>query len=505
MKTVKVIIAILASVITSCNNFEEINTNSDSSTNVKSSLLATGAIMSIVKPNGSDAFFSHLQLDKYVTWGATQVPEVYNSFGRESFAGYSTIKDCALMAELASIQDKDAYQALSLFIKSVILYGYTHNLGDIPYTDILKGKEGILKPTYTPQSEVLNGILNELENSYTLFCKANDFEGDPIFNGNVEQWAKVVSVFEMRVLMELSKREKDENLKVKDRFKSIYKSNKLMKGNEDNLQLTFSDKQGQLYPVNNSIYKAWEYPMLSSLLINLLKENKDSRLFYFADPVKVEIDNGTPEDCWEAYYGVDVSQEFDKVKKIFSAKKYSPINRRYTHNISGEPFITIGYVEQNFLLAEAALRGWISEDVDRFYKEAIKASMEFVRDNTPDKKEFNHGVKLSDEVINSFLNSAIIQLTGEFEKDLRKIIEQKYISMFMQTPYLPYYDYRRTGYPDFPINENTNLNFKNPTKIPVRWLYPSDEFSYNKENVEKSLETQYGGIDDVNNVMWMLK
>ena len=75
----------------------------------------------------------------------------------------------------------------------------------------------------------------------------------------------------------------------------------------------------------------------------------------------------------------------------------------------------------------------------------------------------------------------------------------------MQTPYLSYYDYRRTGFPDFPINPETNMNFKEPDKIPVRWLYPEVEYSYNKENVQNALDSQYGGLDEVNEVMWMLK
>lgn len=505
MKRIILTIMSAAMLLSACNNFEEINTNQDSSTKVNASLLATGAIMSIAKPAASDAFFSHMYVTKYMSWGATLIPAVYNSFGRENFDGYTTINNCLLMVDNAAEEEKEAYEALYLFIKSYILYNYTHNVGDIPYTEILQGQNGILKPSYTPQKEVIQGILSDLDKSYELFQAADDFDGDPILHGNVENWAKIVSAFQLRVLMELSKKEGDADLNVKQRFNEIYEKRSLLSNNDENLQVVFSDKQGQIYPSNNTIYKAWEYPMLSTVLIDILKEHQDYRLFYYASPAVAEINAGVSEDSWDAYYGVDVTEPYENTKASYTSKQFCSLNKRYTHYIPGEPYIVIGYVEQNFLLAEAALRGWISEDADKFYKEGIKASMEFIKANTPDDVQYHHGRVLTEEVISEFLNRKSVQLEGNFESDLEKILEQKYVSAFMQTPYLSYYDYRRTGFPDFPINPETNMNFKEPDKIPVRWLYPEVEYSYNKENVQNALDSQYGGLDEVNEVMWMLK
>lgn len=503
----RIIFSIIAAVIlfTSCNNFEDINTNQDSSTKVSSSLLATGAIMAIAEPAASDNFFFHMYITKYMSWGANLQPALYNSFGRENFDRYKTVNDCLLMFNYAKDNEKKAYEALYLFIKSYILFGYTHNLGDIPYLDILQGKEGVLKPTYTPQKDVIKGILVDLDRSYELFMEAEDFAGDPVLHGSAKGWAKIVNAFQMRVLMELSKKENDETLGIKQKFNDIYNTRILLANSEDNLQVVFSNKQGQIYPSNNTIYKAWEYPMLSTVLIDILKKHQDYRLFYYASPAEADISAGESEDSWNAYYGIDVTEPYEKTKASYTSKKFCSLNKRYTHYIPGEPYVVIGYIEQNFLLAEAALRGWIDENPDKFYKEGIKASMEFVSINTPDDVQYHHGRKITEEVISEQLNRQSIQLTGDFENDLEKILEQKYVSLFMQTPYLPYYDYRRTGYPAFPINPETNMNFKEPNKIPVRWLYPEGEFSYNKENVENALKAQYGGLDEVNSVMWMLK
>ena len=43
------------------------------------------------------------------------------------------------------------------------------------------------------------------------------------------------------------------------------------------------------------------------------------------------------------------------------------------------------------------------------------------------------------------------------------------------------------------------------TQLPLRWMYPSSEYSQNRENIEAAIERQFGGIDTPNEVMWLLK
>jgi hypothetical protein len=41
--------------------------------------------------------------------------------------------------------------------------------------------------------------------------------------------------------------------------------------------------------------------------------------------------------------------------------------------------------------------------------------------------------------------------------------------------------------------------------MPIRWLYPQKELDYNTENVSQAIRTQYGGNDNFNQQMWILK
>ena len=41
--------------------------------------------------------------------------------------------------------------------------------------------------------------------------------------------------------------------------------------------------------------------------------------------------------------------------------------------------------------------------------------------------------------------------------------------------------------------------------MPLRWMYPQDEYDHNSDNVKAAVESQYAGSDDWNQTMWLLK
>ena len=506
MKHIKTIAAgIVCTLLAGCSNFEDINTNPDTPTNVNSSLLATGAIHGILAPSSSGkTFVTHMFITKYLGWGEGAVDGQYNDFGRASFSDYAYLQDYKNMAELAPESNKSAYEGLAALLKAYVLFNHTLEVGDIPYSQILQGEEGLLTPVYDTQKDVCLGVLEDLQEAYSKLSAAQDFSGDIVFGGSARQWAKVATALQLRVLINLSKREDDADLNVAQRFREAYQNGLLMESNEDNLQLAFSDKAGQYYPYNSSTNRHWAYAMLSDFLVKLLKDNQDYRLFYYGRPAQTQLDAGVAAASWDAFVGVDPTAPISEVKDHYAAGDCSRLNPRYVDYISGEPYIQLGYAEQCFILAEAALRGWISADASQLYKQGIRASMEFIYDHTPDSETYHYGHPLTDTYIDSFLEQSSVQLSGSFDEQLCKIMEQKYIAAFMQLPYQPYYDYRRTGYPVLPVNPETSQNFNAPDKLPMRWQYPDVEISYNTENVETAIQRQYGS-DEVNGVMWILQ
>ena len=504
-------------LLSSCTaNFDDINTNPDGMTQVTPALLATSAIMGIVRPNSNKSFIQHMLTTKHMAWyELLEESTQYNNFGRDGFGIYPTLRNYTAMEELAveTYQDQkivSAYKGLALFLKAYRLFNLTISVGDIPYENILMGADGpeYLTGPYNTQKDVFRFLIRDLDQAHQYFVEAGGatFEGDPVLDGNSAHWDRVCNTFELRVLSMLSMKEDDPDLNVKAKYAEVA-GRDLLQSNDDNLQLEFSSKEGQIYPFNETLQSYKQYAMVSTTVVDVLKEYGDYRLFYYARPSDKRVEEGMPADSWDAYVGTDPSDPFEDIMDKANSRDFSILNDRYTDasNPAGEPFITIGYAELCFNLAEAALRGWIQAEPSAYYKAGIEASMRFAADHTPDDANYHHNRQITDEVIASTLDNPAIQLTGDFDHDLYLIMEQKYLAGFMQIPYLTYYDYRRTGCPEFPINPESNRNVFAPDKMPMRWMYPQDEYDYNKANIEEAVQRQFGGSDDINQLMWIVK
>jgi hypothetical protein len=221
--------------------------------------------------------------------------------------------------------------------------------------------------------------------------------------------------------------------------------------------------------------------------VDILQELKDPRLFVFGKPTP---SSALPADNFNAYDGLAGSAPLDYNTGKRGAGKASQINDRYAYEAVNEPSVLISYAEVQFLLAEAAVRGWISGDANTFYKNGIEASLDF--------SNFKNAYSSAD--IQNYLNDAAVALqTGN---EIKQIVIQKYISTFMNTGWLPFYEQRRTGFPVFDVSGAGMLN---GGLIPKRWMYPTDEYTNNAANVEGAVSRQYPDGDNINGVMWILQ
>lgn len=492
-------------------NFDKINTNPDTSAKTDAPSLATDMLTSITSSDiaSTKGFCQPFMLAKYVLWTEMQEDFQYNQIRRGSFSRLALLRNVPKMnlyAQTKPEEIRNSYKALGHFIRAWQFYQVTMQMGDIPYSEAIKGEsEGIIKPKYDTQKQVFLGILNELDSSNYLFSKGADFEGDFIYGGDVDKWQRLANSFELQVLMQLYKKTDDPDLKVKERFKEIAINRPLMRDYNDNFAVQYKNTAGYCYPWSNTpiqINSFNIYPEIGLTLIKPLKELKDRRLFYYAEPAPTRINNGLSASDWNAYIGIDAAEPNGVSKVARSEGNFSDFNRRYLDLYNAEPVGLLNYWDVQFLLAEGAVRGWLpSSSAEGYYEAGIEGSMKFLDHYTPES--YNHNMPLTDGYINSYLSS--VQLSGDEENKIKQIIIQKYLAGFLQDcDYNAWYENRRTGYPGFTLNPNTNLNDPSD-KFPLRWLYPSDELDYNAENVAEAIQRQYGGDDNVNSKMWILK
>lgn len=499
-------IAAFALSTAACTKFKDINTNPETPETVKPAMLATRIILNLTNQPSTKSFMQPYMLTKQIAWSELSEAYQFNGLGTMSMS-LTSINDAHFMVKFANTEQlKNSYEGLMYFARAMKFYDITMALGDIPYKDALQGEtEKVYFPRYDLQKDVFLGILGELEKADNLFSKGSKFEGDPIFGGDTQKWRKVVNSFALNVLIQLSKKENEADLNLKARFEAIVKSKPIFTSNADNLQLIRTDKSGQVYPFHKISNSFVIYPMVSSEIIDRLQLQQDRRLFYYANPSPIKIKEGLAASDFQAYIGVDPSLPFSDLAAIKISNDYAKLNDRYTELVTGEPTQIYGYQHLCFVIAEAAARGWTTESALGWYKKGIEASMKFIASNTPAEDIYNHGMPLD----NAYIETALARYEQAFptakEPQIDAIITQKYLASFLQATITPFYDYRRTGYPNWKINAASSMNADAPDKMPLRWRYPAVEFNYNAEHVNEAIERQYQGVDDVNKIMWLLK
>lgn len=538
MKTYNSIIKLVAGVlagallISSCANFEEINSDPDATNTVNPSLIATGLITSYVK---SARGFGPVVFQKQL-FNPTGKPDVnqYNWLSNDNYDAIRTLTDAQKMAEFASEEMKDAYTGLYYFLKGWYFWRATMETGDMPYSQALNISE-YKYPKYDAQKDIFAGILDDLAKAEECFARsAYDFQGDPFYNGNCANWRKATNVVLLKVLMSLQKRAEDTpELKVKETFKSIVEAGNLFTSNDDNLMMVFSENPSTnrnpyhvTIELQNDMYWA-----AGKMLVDPFKEYEDYRLFYYFAPSEALTNPACYEfakangdipadqpmltaDDWNAYNGMDVAAVYSVEEKVWVKKLHCKTNEIYRFSYAGVPCIRLGYGDMNFILAEAAERGWISGSAKTYYDNGVRANLEFVKDwfkpFTYNEVEYNpsHGREITDEYIANYLKApkTAYAIGGTQTDRLHQIWMQSYLANYFHQAYDEYFTFRRTGYPVWPVNPASNLNDGDTSKIPTRWLYPTSEYDYNNENRVAAVKAQgWGAEETINDIMWVIK
>jgi hypothetical protein len=504
MKKYILFIAMVGLVAGGCNKFDAINTNPDATENVNAAMLATNIILKNLKFQGRDAkaYLSENALAKYIAYGnESMMSAQYNYLGAADFSPMTMLPNIESMLKYASGSVmENSYRGLAKFMKAYMFYYLTMEVGDIPYSGTGKGKSGEIEVPYDTQEAVFKGILDDLKAADQFFAQGTAFDGDPTpFNGDPAKWRRAVNAFSLQVLLSLSKKADVASLNVKGRFAEIVAGNNLLLPNTY-LGLNYSTTNPHPLSGTNDLFTS--RTIVSSLVIDNLKTYNDRRMYYYADPAKAKISGGLTESNPAAYVGADVSDDYNDITLALNANKYSLLNSRYLKEQASEPRMVVSYAEQQLILGEARILGWITTGTAKdYYESGVKSALAALMAT---KASYAHGMPITQSYIDGYFTgeAAFKSTTAE---QLRQIWMQKYLLNFMQNPLIAYFEYRRTGYPVFPINPATSLNVNNKNAVPVRWLYPASENNYNRANLIKALNRQYGGVDEINNLMWILK
>ncbi|WP_413669748.1 SusD/RagB family nutrient-binding outer membrane lipoprotein [Mucilaginibacter sp. Mucisp86] len=524
--------ALALATTTGCKkSFEDLTKNTNVPSTVPASLLFNGILNKMADlPQSENEIYGQYYLYNYDYYGNNR----YDGFASGGDNYYNALKNVIVMEQRAAATGGSAvnpYEAVGKFFRAYFFSKMSLEEGDIPMTDALKGLDN-LTPKYDAQKDVMVQCLAWLEsaNADMSTLIANPSAGgtgvgaalsNDIYLGNdLARWQKVVNTFRVRLLIELSKKTAD--IDVKAQFANIIGNPAkypLMASNDDNLQYTFV-APSNYYPQNpDNFGQNGSRQNTSATYISLLTQLQDPRVFVTAEPARYNVDElKQSPTAFSSFIGADPGLDLGVMYNNATLQKYSFLNRkRYYSTYVGEPSIQIGYPELMFNIAEGLNLGWATGNAETYYTKGIQASFQaysipvgkaaftayFYKptgsDASPAKPTNYETYTINVDWDAYYAQAGVKYVTGA--TGLTQILQQKYLAMFRHSGLEAYFNYRRTGVPTFTTGPGTG----NSSRIPKRFEYPQSERTVNATNYNAALTAQFGGSDDINGVMWLLK
>jgi len=543
MKQIKYLFLITIGIclMISCNKqIQEKQLDPNNPTSVPPGLIL-GTVLTDISGTGSEGGLGGINSwDNVQAWNQYHCQN-YDYYGNNiyswtngSFNPYLVIKNVIQMEKEATSRgalNVNPYEAVGRFIRAYYFYNTTSLFGDVPLTEALQGSNNS-KPAYTPQEQVFQYVLNELDTANTDLASliaSNDnslsASQDIYYHGNLAAWQKLVNSFKLRVLLSLSNKASDAALNVPVQFSSIINNPikyPIFASQSDDFSFVYNPggtNTYSTYPFNPSNFGsiAGRYNMASTY-VSALTNLSDPRVFITCEPASALVGSDPNLAQFKYFVGASTGESVQSMYGNASAGLYSFINRRrYYSNFTGEPNVLVGYKEMCFNIAEAIIRGWVvgknNIDAETWYKEGITASMSFYG---IDITQSNFTAYFLPVGANSVTQVAPYPFTFSFSNyyaqpsvkfsstpstAISQIVLQKYIACFENSGYEPYYNWRRTGVPSF----QSGAGIGNNGVIPKRWAYPVSEQTQNKANWNAALSAQQYSADDLNQTMWLLK
>ena len=388
---------------------------------------------------------------------------------------YNELRNINAILEIAERDNLMNYKAVMLIMKSWMFHVLTDGYGDIPYSE---AGTDVFFPKYDTQEDVYKGLFADLKTANTLLGSTNEaLVNDIIYNGDLMKWRKFANSLQIRMLMRLSDRQDpssglNEILGNSTQF-PIFESI------EDQAALEYTAVKPSTYPSFTWRSGPYRSHAVSSTLINKLNELNDPRLEVYA------LKNMNDEYLG-ADNGLDVNPEAD----------YSPSGMLWASEaISDDAIpnaaetIIMDYAELQFILAEAAEKGYITGDAEGFYHAGIQASFDYYTERAS-----VFGQTAQPAVGLDYFAQTEVAYAGTQDEKLEKIGTQKWLDLFHNIE--KYYDWKRTGYPVL----MPGADARNDGKIPVRFIYPTSEQSLNETSYNDAV-SRIGG-DNINTKVW---
>ncbi|MEZ4997991.1 MAG: SusD/RagB family nutrient-binding outer membrane lipoprotein [Bacteroidales bacterium] len=322
---------------------------------------------------------------------------------------------------------------------------------------------------------------------------------DGMYGGDMQAWRKFNNSLYLRLLCRVSGRTE---MNVGQRMTAILgnpcKIPSVFASNADNATVKFTGSDPYISNFGTTTESDFTSSgrKLTEQLIKLTVQTDINGNQIYVDPRLPVIGKKNPnaqvnpDNVWKGTVSGCTDLERSEVDRGTSWLNYKVFCRR------DAPATYMDYAEIQFILAEAALKGWISGGqgaAKNHYEAGVRATMQ----KWSEQGAFSDpAVSITSADVDTYLASPL----GSWDLATNKeefLGNQKWLALFW-VGMEAYHEYRRTGYPVLTIGGGTIYN---DYILPTRFGYPNVTMSTNSANANAALEDM-GGPNDMKTPVW---
>ncbi len=384
------------------------------------------------------------------------------------------------------------YVAISRIMKAVHFQRLVDTYNNIPYTSALQAGS-INSPMYDDAASIYKSLVNQLDSAVVLINGATTASDNPggydiMFGGNMTKWITFARTEKLKILMNQTKAAGGPAY-IQSSLTGLTAASFIGANADATIQPGYlggaGNQQNPLwqdigFTPTGALSGNADYFRANSYAVNFYKKNNDPRLSLFYTPP-----SGGGPIAGRAFGSTD-GLETNAVISGIGGNKAGKTQDSGLLKSSVQGSVIFSSTESLFLQTEAMQLGLLAGDPAATYQSAVAESFRLLGAASYATRAALYTAQPSDNV--NFVTSA---------NKIKTIILQKWAALNSYDPLEAWSDWRRTGYPtDLPVSIYPGTTAPH---IPYRLLYPTSEYNYNKDNVNKQ-----GTINAITSkIFWM--
>lgn len=463
MKNIKYISLIAFALVFGCSDYLDVNTDPNNPADADERLVLPAAEQSIAARVGnyyritgsiwSQHYTQNNTSSQYITTDNYDV-ENFNFLEQDFIEMFS-----GGLNDLKFVRDKaEASENWTTYLIAQTLEAYAYQvIADLydgaPLTEGLGGAEGNFTPVWDSGPAVYETLISKLDDAlskdFNVSTNISPGTSDLIFGGDVESWIRFANTLKLKLMIRYSAADPG---KAQSLISAFINSGPLFLDTDAAISTYYDqpDRGNPLYEADRRNQNTTTNLKASLTMVNYMEVNADSRInAVFDAPI-----TGGP------------------VKGMRQGTSSVPSTQLDSRTISGatvlptDPVYFISLPEAYFLRAEAAARGFSSENAKALYDLGVLAAFD------------RYGLNGSGYIGNS---GAYKYPSGTIEQNVEAIIEQKWIAHLGGNSMEAWFDMLRTGYPSFSAFAPGEIGYNPLAPGAPIFSFPVDAVTFNGE------------------------